>query len=59
MDLLLRRIHSKRPPVTREVIIPTKLVLRGSCAAPKGMEGKDGAERERHGFSGQALKSLP
>jgi LacI family transcriptional regulator len=33
-ELLMRRIQSKRPPTPREIIIPTKLVLRESCAAP-------------------------
>ncbi|MCO6052270.1 LacI family transcriptional regulator [Mesorhizobium sp. RP14(2022)] len=33
MQLLLRRIQSNRPPTAREVIIPTELVLRGSCAS--------------------------
>ena len=36
-DLLMRRIHSKRPPTPREIIIPTKLVTRGSCAPPAGL----------------------
>lgn len=38
-ELLMRRIHSKRPSTPREIIIPTKLVLRGSCAAPRKQEG--------------------
>src|SRR5690606_2349986 len=37
-ELLMRRIRSKRPSIPREVIIPTKLVPRESCAAPKGAE---------------------
>ena len=45
-ELLLRRIHSKRPPTPREIIIPTKLVLRESCAAPAGSQNeKRPAER--------------
>lgn len=36
-DLLMRRIHSKRSPTPREVIIPTKLMLRQSCAPPLGL----------------------
>lgn len=34
-ELLMRRIQSKRPSTLREIIIPTKLVLRESCAAPR------------------------
>lgn len=43
-ELLLRRIQSKRPQTPREVIIPTKLVLRASCAAP-GNEKKPAERR--------------
>ena len=34
-ELLIRRIRSKRAVSPREVIIPTKLTIRGSCAAPR------------------------
>ncbi|WP_439618158.1 LacI family DNA-binding transcriptional regulator [Shinella sp.] len=45
-ELLMRRIHSKRPPTPREIIIPTELVLRASCAAPAdGGNAKRPAER--------------
>jgi len=34
-ELLLRRIVSPRPGAPREVILPTRLTIRGSCAAPR------------------------
>lgn len=37
-ELLMRRIHSKRPTTPREIIIPTKLVERKSCAAPSALQ---------------------
>ena len=34
-ELLLRRIHAKRAVLPREVIMPTKMNIRGSAAAPR------------------------
>lgn len=35
VELLLRRIRSNRPGTPREIIFPTELTIRGSCAAPQ------------------------
>jgi LacI family transcriptional regulator len=35
-ELLLRRIHAKRTVQPREIIMPTRLTIRGSAAAPRG-----------------------
>lgn len=45
-DLLIRRIRAKRPSAPREMIIPTRLVIRGSCAKPRAT-AKRPARRSR------------
>jgi LacI family transcriptional regulator len=34
-ELLMRSIRAKRRTTPREIIVPTRLVVRGSCAAPR------------------------
>lgn len=38
-ELLMRSIRAKRQTTPREMIVPTRLVVRGSCAPPAAAEG--------------------
>lgn len=46
-ELLIRRIRSKRSMTPREIIIPTQLTVRGSCAAPRETPNPTPANRRR------------